>query len=66
MPSWKNPTKTGQNTEVDMLNKLWILIIFISLAGCIADTHGTGIGMDPRPPNVLYEGTGVPDPNSEL
>ena len=49
-----------------MLNKLWILIIFVSLAGCITDTHGTGIGMDPRPPNVLYQGTGFPDPNSEL
>ena len=53
--------------------KIIICLIFIGLlglVGCVGankmNTQTSGDDMQNNRPNVLYEGTGVADPNSEL
>lgn len=47
-----------------------ILIGLLGLVGCVGvngrNTQTSGDGMQNNRPNVLYEGTGFADPNSEL
>ncbi len=44
-----------------------VIVIFMSLTGCGVSYNWVPQGsVEYGPPNVEYEGTGIPDPTSEL